>query len=118
MDTFVHPLLLTIIGGIVITVFTFFLNRYIFRPKHCDEQENRCRRYVDSEVENVMQEVAKGRREMEEERKRSEFVYARNDVIIPQFKGLRDDMRYIRRRVDQLAVDRKLVPVMVDSEEE
>jgi hypothetical protein len=118
MDTFLNHILPTTIGGIIIVIFTFFISRYIFRPKHCSDQEERCRKYIDSEVTKVMQSVTRGKFEMEEEKRRSELIYARSDVITPQFKGLRNDMRYIRRRVDQLAADRKLVPVDGDPEED
>jgi len=118
MGIFEHPVVFAIFGGIVVAIFTFLLGRNVFRPKHCDEQEEQCRKYIDTEVLKVMTDLIRTKHDIAMERDRSDNVFARSDVIIPQFKALRNDMRYIRRRIDQLAVDRKLMPVDIDPEED
>lgn len=118
MDILTHPVFYSILGGIFISIFTFMLGRNVFRPKHCDEQEEQCKRYIDSEVLKVMTDLARTKHDISAERDRSDNVYARYDVIIPQFKALRNDMRYIRRRIDQLANERKLMPVEVEPDED
>jgi hypothetical protein len=135
-----QPLVVALVGGTVVAVISLVANRYAIRPKHCSLQVQKCREMFQEEVQHVKNEFVKdvdniGKemnnvkqvicREIEavkatikDDKKVSHEVFARKDVINPQMHRASIELLYIRKRLDQLADDRRLPPVDLEIEKE
>lgn len=117
-----QPLIVALVGGGVVAIVSIITNRYVVRPRYCAMQEEKCIGLFKEEInrtEKTLKEEINKMEELHEKRNNvSHDVFARKDVIGPQVKQVKQDMSYIRKRLDQLADDRRLPPVEMDSHEE